>query len=89
MVPIVDNMAAGRGVQRILDKLKRSIEDKNYYEAHQMYRTLYFRSDTKPEHADIKNLICQLLIRVVLFRLLASADQSAHDSSLLSSVWHT
>lgn len=32
-----------RGVSRVLEKLERSVEDGNYYEAHQMYRTLYFR----------------------------------------------
>lgn len=32
------------GVQRVLSKLETSIKNGNYYEAHQMYRTLYFRS---------------------------------------------
>lgn len=37
-------MAAGRGgVQRVLQKLDKSIEEGNYYESHQMIRTLYFR----------------------------------------------
>ena len=37
-------MASGRGgTQRVLTKLKKSIENGNYYEAHQMYRTLHFR----------------------------------------------
>ena len=37
-------MAARRGgTERVLSKLKNSIENQNYYEAHQMYRTLYFR----------------------------------------------
>ena len=37
-------MASRRGgVERVLSKLKNSIENNNYYEAHQMYRTLYFR----------------------------------------------
>ena len=37
-------MAQGsRGVSRVLAKLKNSIEEGKYYEAHQMYRTLYFR----------------------------------------------
>lgn len=39
-------MAASRsrgGVERVLSKLKSSLENGNYYEAHQMYRTLYFR----------------------------------------------
>lgn len=38
-------MASSRpgGVRRVLAKCKASIEAGNFYEAHQMYRTLYFR----------------------------------------------
>lgn len=32
-----------RGVSRILNKLENSVKAGDYYEAHQMYRTLYFR----------------------------------------------
>lgn len=32
-----------QGVSRVLEKLKTSLNSGNYYEAHQMYRTLYFR----------------------------------------------
>lgn len=32
-----------RGVSRVLEKLEKSVKDGNFYEAHQMYRTLYFR----------------------------------------------
>ena len=31
------------GTELVMAKLKSSIENKNFYEAHQMYRTLYFR----------------------------------------------
>lgn len=31
------------GISRILHKLERNVEDGNYYEAHQMYKTLSFR----------------------------------------------
>ena len=34
---------AAAGVARILNKLKVSLDSGNFYEAHQMYRTLYFR----------------------------------------------
>lgn len=39
------NMASQRslGIERVLSKLESSINSGNYYEAHQMYRTLYFR----------------------------------------------
>lgn len=32
-----------RGVSRVLEKLEASVNAGQYYEAHQMYRTLYFR----------------------------------------------
>ncbi|XP_031637571.1 Golgi to ER traffic protein 4 homolog [Contarinia nasturtii] len=32
-----------RGVSRVLDKLEESVRSGRYYEAHQKYRTLYFR----------------------------------------------
>lgn len=41
-----------RGVNRILGKLEKSIQDGNYYEAHQMYRTLYFRYSSDPNKLD-------------------------------------
>ena len=34
---------AAAGVGRILAKLKLNIDSGNFYEAHQLYRTLYFR----------------------------------------------
>lgn len=42
---MAENMAARRvhGVKRVLAKLELSVSTGNYYEAHQMYRTLYFR----------------------------------------------
>ena len=33
----------GNGNLRVLGKLNEALENKNYYEAHQMYHTLYFR----------------------------------------------
>ena len=35
--------ARSGGTQRVLQKLNKSIEDGEYYEAHQLIRTLYFR----------------------------------------------
>lgn len=34
---------SARGVSRVLIKLENSVKAGDYYEAHQMYRTLYFR----------------------------------------------
>ena len=31
------------GVSRVMAKLKDALKNGNFYEAHQMYRTLYFR----------------------------------------------
>nr|XP_054762512.1 Golgi to ER traffic protein 4 homolog B-like [Lytechinus pictus] len=40
------------GSSRVLGKLKKSVEDGDYYEAHQMYRTLYFRYITQKKYAE-------------------------------------
>ncbi len=32
-----------RGTSKVLSKLQKSVEDGNYYEAEQMYKTLYAR----------------------------------------------
>lgn len=37
------SVPSNRGASRVLTKLRQSIEAGNYYEAHQMYKTLYFR----------------------------------------------
>ena len=34
---------AAAAIKRMETKLKSAIEEENYYEAHQLYRTLYFR----------------------------------------------
>ncbi|XP_063230594.1 Golgi to ER traffic protein 4 homolog [Bacillus rossius redtenbacheri] len=57
---VVDyNMAATRvhGVPRILSKLQGSIRDKNFYEAHQLYRTLYFRYLGVKKYKDLLDLL--------------------------------
>lgn len=35
--------ASDRGVGNVLEKLQKSVDAGDYYEAHQMYRTVYFR----------------------------------------------
>ncbi|XP_033630590.1 Golgi to ER traffic protein 4 homolog [Asterias rubens] len=49
--------AAGRGTSRVLQKLKHNVEEGNYYEAHQMYRTLYHRYMTQKKHAEAVELM--------------------------------
>ncbi|KXJ14956.1 Golgi to ER traffic protein 4 homolog [Exaiptasia diaphana] len=52
-------MAAGRGsgAQRVLQKLNKSIEEGNYYESHQMIRTLYFRYMSQKKYKDAIELV--------------------------------
>lgn len=53
-------MAASRsrgGVERVLSKLKTSLENGNYYEAHQMYRTLYFRYTSQGKHELLEGML--------------------------------
>ncbi|KAJ1527592.1 hypothetical protein ONE63_007555 [Megalurothrips usitatus] len=52
-------MAARRsgGVQRVLDKLEASVTAGNFYEAHQMYRTLYFRYLMQEKYKELLELL--------------------------------
>lgn len=45
------------GVSRVLVKLEASVEAGNYYEAHQMYRTLYFRYLNQKRYEDCLDLL--------------------------------
>lgn len=47
----------GRGVARVLGKLENSILEGNFYEAHQMYRTLFFRYSSQNKLDDCLNLL--------------------------------
>ncbi|XP_048101488.1 LOW QUALITY PROTEIN: Golgi to ER traffic protein 4 homolog [Alosa alosa] len=46
------------GVQRVEGKLRASVEKGDYYEAHQMYRTLFFRYMSQSKHAEARELMC-------------------------------
>nr|XP_023510840.1 Golgi to ER traffic protein 4 homolog isoform X1 [Equus caballus] len=46
------------GVQRVEGKLRASVEKGDYYEAHQMYRTLFFRYTSQSKHAEARELMC-------------------------------
>ncbi|XP_022095557.1 Golgi to ER traffic protein 4 homolog [Acanthaster planci] len=48
---------SGRGTSRVLLKLRQNVEEGNYYEAHQMYRTLYHRYMAQKKHAEAIELI--------------------------------
>ncbi|XP_076309076.1 Golgi to ER traffic protein 4 homolog isoform X2 [Tachypleus tridentatus] len=45
------------GLDRILSKIKCNIETGNYYEAHQMYKTLYFRYLTQKKYKELLDLL--------------------------------
>uniref|UniRef100_A0A336L3M5 CSON002568 protein n=1 Tax=Culicoides sonorensis TaxID=179676 RepID=A0A336L3M5_CULSO len=45
------------GVSRVLAKLSLSLDNGNYYEAHQMYRTLYYRYSTQKKYDELINLL--------------------------------
>ncbi|KAM4024669.1 Golgi to ER traffic protein 4 homolog [Anomaloglossus baeobatrachus] len=45
------------GVQRVEGKLRASVEKGDYYEAHQMYRTLFFRYMSQNKHAEARELM--------------------------------
>ncbi|KAJ9600818.1 hypothetical protein L9F63_001030 [Diploptera punctata] len=71
-------MASSRihGVQRVLSKLESSVKAGNYYEAHQMYRTLYFRYLGQKKYAELMDLLYDGAI------LLLSHDQQTSGADL-------
>ncbi|KPJ08157.1 Golgi to ER traffic protein 4-like [Papilio machaon] len=68
-----------RGVSRVLEKLEASVNAGQYYEAHQMYRTLYFRylSQKKYEH------LFKLLYEGSTLLLLRDQQGSGADLAIL------
>lgn len=54
-----------RGVARVLAKLESSIETGNYYEAHQMYRMLYFRYLSQKKYEELLNMLYQGALTLV------------------------
>lgn len=62
-----------RGVSRVLAKLDSSIEAGNYYEAHQMYRTLYFRYTAQKKYDDSLDLLYKGSMKLIAKQQEASA----------------
>ncbi|XP_050295515.1 Golgi to ER traffic protein 4 homolog [Anthonomus grandis grandis] len=52
-------VAGCRGISRVLEKLENSIKNGEYYEAHQMYRTLYFRYLNQKKYKELKEMFYQ------------------------------
>lgn len=50
---------ASAGHERILMKLNKSLQDNELYEAHQLYRTLYFRLSKSNCHAEAAKLMLE------------------------------
>ncbi|XP_046361245.1 Golgi to ER traffic protein 4 homolog [Haliotis rufescens] len=48
---------AARGVERVLAKCQACVDAGNFYEAHQMYRTLYFRYAAGQKYAEASDLL--------------------------------
>jgi len=51
------NLGATRGVSRVLEKLTKSVKDGNFYEAHQMYKTLYFRLISQHKYEELLSML--------------------------------
>lgn len=73
------SLSRGRGVERILAKLKASVENGQYYEAHQMYRTLYFRYSSQKQYPEL----LELLFSGSLDLLLHKQNGSGADLAML------
>ncbi|KAM6250023.1 Golgi to ER traffic protein 4 homolog isoform 3-T3 [Porphyrio hochstetteri] len=67
------------GVQRVEGKLRASVEKGDYYEAHQMYRTLFFRYMSQGKHAEAR----ELMYSGALLFFSHNQQNSAADLSML------
>ncbi|XP_060522152.1 Golgi to ER traffic protein 4 homolog [Cylas formicarius] len=68
-----------RGISRVFEKLENSIKEGRYYEAHQMYRTLYFRYLSQKKYNDLK----EMLFKGSMLFLDADQKTSGADIGLL------
>lgn len=57
--------AKEHGMQRVLNKLQNSFNRGDYYEAHQMYRTLYFRYLNQKKYDQLKKLLYDGAIKML------------------------
>ncbi|KAI4871922.1 hypothetical protein NFI96_021138 [Prochilodus magdalenae] len=67
------------GVQRVEGKLRASVERGDYYEAHQMYRTLFFRYMAQAKYAEAR----ELMYNGALLFFSYNQQNSAADLSML------
>ncbi|XP_043945613.1 Golgi to ER traffic protein 4 homolog [Protopterus annectens] len=74
------NSARNRGgVQRVEGKLRASVEKGDYYEAHQMYRTLFFRYMSQAKYVEAR----ELMYSGALLFFSHNQQNSAADLSML------
>ncbi|XP_063705623.1 Golgi to ER traffic protein 4 homolog [Culicoides brevitarsis] len=65
------------GVSRVLAKLSLSLDNGNYYEAHQMYRTLYYRYSTQKKYDEVITLLYDGSTKLLEFNQKSSATDLA------------
>jgi len=68
-----------RGVTKLLAKIKDSMAEKKYYEAHQMFRTIYFRYSKQEKFLELADLLLDGADKLIN----AKQYQSGSDLSLL------
>lgn len=66
-----------RGVARVLAKLNTSLSKGNFYEAHQMYRTLYFRYVGQQKFAQVEDLLYEGAVQLFNHKQTASGADLA------------
>lgn len=66
-------------VTKTMEKLKNSLKDGNYYESHQMYRTVYNRFYKQKKYDDAKLLLADGVEQLITYGQL----ESAHDLGML------
>ncbi|XP_035254591.1 Golgi to ER traffic protein 4 homolog isoform X2 [Anguilla anguilla] len=64
------------GVQRVEGKLRASVEKGDYYEAHQMYRTLFFRYMSQAKHVEARELMYSGALLFFSYNQNSAADLS-------------
>jgi len=52
------------GASRVLAKLNASLENGNFYEAHQMYRTLYYRYTAQKKYGEIESMLYEGAVKL-------------------------
>ena len=58
------NSRGAAGVSRVLAKLNTSLENGNYYEAHQMYRTLYYRYSNQNKWDELQTMLYEGAVKL-------------------------